>query len=323
MTGVLYLHPERSDLSSNQLRQDIGALRFFLGDSWLSHVTIAVVSGEVGQPANKQAIRDLREPASPFYDFHDRGAKIRPVTLKHLFLHGFLLDYDLQHSEIPDFQTKFRAGQTQGLEAYIDEAFGQPNKVISGPRQGRSTGRGQQLLLKSPLEESKKSRRQLELALAGSENELQSLRDELELARSEYASLRSELQPQDNTEQSKVVQSLKDLNRGIENLGRSLAERLVDSYISSYSESKDTTLKAANLPILFTQFNHREGAPSLVLSSSGAGMPAEDFLDLALRSVLCRSLYENIFLPFHPTLAGTPQNGLMADLYEDVRHRGK
>ncbi|KAG8732142.1 hypothetical protein FRC11_000487, partial [Ceratobasidium sp. 423] len=44
------------------------------------------------------------------------------------------------------------------------------------------------------------------------------------------------------------------------------------------------------------------GKASLVLSSKGAGMQLEDFLDVAIRSVLCEQVYKRIIGPFHPGL---------------------
>jgi hypothetical protein len=326
LTGILYLHPKTQDLSSDSLKQITLALRFLLGDSWLPRVTVAVISSPSGETPNDSLVSSLQEPTSPFYTLHAGGARIQAITLDPDHVNNLLLGYQLQSPQPLEFQTTFKFGRTWGINAYLEEGLGWNNdaSLNSLARGARTTHRGQRRSTKTTREESESvtSRQQLERAIAESEMEMTLLRDQLEQTRSEYASLRSELQLTDNMEQNKIVQSLKGLNRSIENFGRYIAEHLVDNHVSPYSDD-DTTLKALNLPEIKAQFHHREGTSSLVISSRGSGMPTEDFFDLAIRSILCKRLCKDIFLPFHPTLANRSSNDFINDLYKEVRCQGK
>lgn len=327
LTGVLYLHPEESDLSSKQLKQNLGALKALLGDYWLPCVKIAVVPSPAEREASSDVVNSLQEPTSPFYDLHVGGAEIRSLTLQTQAIRQVLLDYNTQPPQAPSFYARFRNGRPRGLEAYVEEQLGLPKVDMSSsqPHHARSRGRGgrgQNNSTRSAPEESARGIQQLELALVEVENEKSSIRDQLQQTHFEYASLRSELQLHDNMEQHMIVQSLKDLNRQIGSLGRSVAASLVDSYAETRS-SNITTLQTANFSDLKAQFGHTDGISSLVLSSTGEGVPIEDFLDFALRSIFCQRLYENIFLPFHPELANSPNDEFMASLYREVRIQGK
>lgn len=290
----------------------------------MPRLTIAAMAQGSGTPVSEDSIRSLKFPTSPFYSVYVAGAKIKALTLEPQNIQSVLHGYTQLSPRLPIVQTKFWIGHTKMLWGHIGEGFrrGLQNTPLSPEPRHRRTTDDRQPSLKADLEESTEVIQALELALTESRSEGESLRDQLEQTRSEYASLRSELQLQDNMEQNKVVQSLKDLNREIENFGRGVAERLVDNHIT-YSETEVTTLQASNFPGLKTQFGHREGVSSLVCASDGTGMLAEDFLDLALRLILCQSLYKNIFLPFHPSLANGPENGSMIELYEKVGRRGK
>jgi hypothetical protein len=316
LSGVLYLHPEGDDLECAKLKQNLAAIKHLFGEPWLPFFTIAVVENDT--PSHSDSIHKLQDASSPFYPFLAGGAKIRRLSLDSTQIQETLLGFDSKASLDPRFHSKvkynFRFRRLDGLERLIDEALG-PRHAHSSDRPGRPP-RG------ITLEESEKSRQQLQLTLTETEAELKSLRTQLEQTRAEYGSLRSELQLNDNTEQNKVVQSLKSLNRSIDDFGRTLAAWLVDRHIEAYADDNMTTLNASNLSELKAQLEHKEGSSSLVLSSSGIGMPAEDFLDLALRSILCQRLYESVFLPFHPTLAAAPESAFMHSLYEEVRRHG-
>jgi hypothetical protein len=300
-------------------------LKVLLGDPWLSRLTIAVTAKKSGADIDAGSIRSLQEPTSPFYTVHAGGAKIIGLSSKPESFRDLLFDYISLPSQLTQVQEQLLSGQITHLDGHIESALKRmPSRAV--PRRAsishRSTNRVTGRSLKESLTEATDRSHHLEVALAESEIEVKRLREELEQTRSEYASLRSELQLNDNMEQNKIVRSLGGLNRGIENFGRCMAEHLVDNHISSYSND-DTALKAFDLNEIKAQFHHSEGIPSLVVSSSGAGMPTEDFFDLAVRSILCKRLCENIFLPFHPTLAKDSSNGFMTDLYQVVRCQGE
>ncbi|KAG9083453.1 hypothetical protein FS749_006020 [Ceratobasidium sp. UAMH 11750] len=316
ITGIVYLHPGGSDINSNHLKQTIKALKTLIGERSLSQLKVAVVADDNGTIVDTDLIRSLQGPTSPFHAIHGEGAEILGLPLRSENVREFLLGY----THLPYLFLRIQSQATRGsigpLRAYIERILRPtPTESSSGPlsRSRRSTDRV------SRAEVTERSQH-LELALAESEAETKLLRDRFEQTQSEYVSLRSELQLNDNTEQSKIVQSLKDLNRCIENFGRSVAEHIVDNYVSPYTDD-ETTLKASNLPGIKAQFCHQEGGPSLVVSSTGRGMPTEDFFDLSIRFILCKRLYEHIFLPFHPTLAGDSRNEFMNELYQEVRRQ--
>ncbi|KAG9075902.1 hypothetical protein FRC06_009819 [Ceratobasidium sp. 370] len=150
--------------------------------------------------------------------------------------------------------------------------------------------------------------------------EKRGLRERLQQAESKYASLRSQFQLQENIEKRDIVQTLKDLNRDIDDLGRSISAHLVDSYVPKTSggvEPGVTALNACHLPKLKALLGHVDGTSSLVASSNGVGMPVEDFLDYAIRSLLCKHLSESIFKPFHPA-ADSSQNRIVAAMYDNA-----
>lgn len=166
--------------------------------------------------------------------------------------------------------------------------------------------------------------KQVELELTKHCDEESSLRQQLQQTRTAYTSLRSELQLQENVEQSDIVQTLKDLNRAIDDLGRSVSEFLVDNHVRDLfrkNPTRVTSLHAQHLPELKRLLGHVDGASSLVASSSGVGMRIEDFFDYATRSLICRQLCGRIFDPFHPGV-NAKVNNLMADMYHDIRHKG-
>ncbi|QRV92572.1 hypothetical protein RhiJN_20590 [Ceratobasidium sp. AG-Ba] len=183
-----------------------------------------------------------------------------------------------------------------------------------------------QLVLKdrdTELSELSGALKHVKQLLAKSQEETLCFRQQLQQTQSEYASLRSQLQLQENTEQSDIVRGLKDLNRDIDDVGRLISEYLSDNYLQKVfdRDPKDlTALNARQLAKLKSLLDHVEGRSSLVQTSDGAGMPAEDFLDYAIRVLLCKCLYKRIFVPFHPAIESS-QNDLMDSIYSDIRHR--
>ncbi|CAE7050636.1 unnamed protein product, partial [Rhizoctonia solani] len=143
------------------------------------------------------------------------------------------------------------------------------------------------------------------------------LRQELEKTRLDYSSLRSQLQLHENTEQGEVVQALCDLNRMIEDLGRSISSYLCDEYVD-ITFGKDladvTALDALDLPALKTLAGHVQGRSSFVQASSDHGMQIECFFDFMIRNKICVYLNREIFSPFHPGVSPSLNQVLRATL---------
>ncbi|EUC54020.1 AIG1 domain protein, partial [Rhizoctonia solani AG-3 Rhs1AP] len=153
---------------------------------------------------------------------------------------------------------------------------------------------------------------------------IQTLNRKLIKSDQEYSSLRSQLQIQENFEQSEIVQELKDLNRRIDDIGRSLSAYLTDKYVFA-TFGKDfgdtTTQDARNLPQLKLLLGHTDDKPSLIASTRGEGMDVESFLDFSIRSLLCTLLHAEIFWPFHPSIP-SDQSKWLSDIYQDIKARG-
>ncbi|CCO35407.1 hypothetical protein BN14_09525 [Rhizoctonia solani AG-1 IB] len=286
------------------------SLRHLVGDPWLSFVTIAIVPGPDSDPITR-----FQESTSPFYTLYSRGAKVLSMPLESSRVQEVLLEFE-PSPPLPRWTQKVRpsyySGRPEGLDRFIEEIT-KVNRTESSNKTKRPP--------KITLEESEASRQQLQDTLDQTEAELQSLRSQLEQTQLEYASLRSELQLNDNTEQSKVVQSLNDLNRTIDDFGRSVAEYMVDNFAAILNKDDPTALDASNFTGLQRQFGHQGGKPSLAASSRGEGLPIEDVIDLALRSFLCQMLYKSVFLPFYPTLTTSAAPGFMDSLYEEIRRQ--
>ncbi|CAE6537627.1 unnamed protein product [Rhizoctonia solani] len=313
LAGILYLHPEGKDIEDERLKGIMEALKFLVGDSWLPSVTIAVTTDEVA--ADSGIITRLREPTSPFYSLSSKGANILPLSFELQEIRDILLGFKPGPPR-PRFLNEVRWNppdrNIRGLDRFVEEIVGHRRRETAG-KIGRQR--------KITHEESEAGSQQLRMALDTAEIELKFLRSQLEQTRSEYASLRSELQLNDNTEQGKITRSLGDLNRAINGFGRSVAEYVVVKFAATLEKDNPTTLDASDPIGLQDQFRHQVGKYSLVASSSNEGLAIEDFIDLALRSFLCQTLCKDVFAPFHPTLAASPDSGAIASLYEKVRRR--
>ncbi|CAE6521700.1 unnamed protein product [Rhizoctonia solani] len=150
-----------------------------------------------------------------------------------------------------------------------------------------------------------------------------SLRQQLQQVQREYASLRSELQLQENFEQSEIVQELEDLNRLIDDISRSISAYLTDTHVRSTFQKEPaevTALDARNLIDLLKLLDYQEGECSLVSSEKGEGLDIESFLDFTIRDMLCTLLVSAIFRPFHPGIDSEQSDALLR-AYEDIQKR--
>ncbi|CAE6440507.1 unnamed protein product [Rhizoctonia solani] len=313
ISGVLYLHPQGDDLSCEQLKQNLEAITHLFGEPCLHCFTFAIVGD--GTSIDSDAIRQLQDPSSPFYPFHIAGAKFRSLPSELQHIQSLLCEFDPTLPAEARFYSRvswFSPGKTIGLESFMQEILGAQQGMLT-----KKSGRP----VKITLEESETTRQQLQDTLEATEAELKSLRSQLEQTQLEYASLRSELQLNDNTEQSTIVQSLQDLNRTIDDFGRSVAEFMVDNFAATLNKDDPTTLDAPHFTELQRQFGHQGGRSSLAASLEGNGLPIEDFVDLALRNLLCQMLCKSVFIPFCPTLSAATEPGFMTSLYEEVRRQ--
>ncbi|CUA77230.1 hypothetical protein RSOLAG22IIIB_06585 [Rhizoctonia solani] len=311
LAGILYLHPE-GHMGTGRLKKIMNALRNLFGDAWLPSITIAITRN--GATNHPDIVSQLKGPNSPFYSVLSGGAKIVSLSLELQQIQETLLGFGSSTPK-PQFYRRIRfisPDRIDGVDRVAEEAMRPPRDPTG------DTGPSRRIT----FEESEANRQQLQAALGENETELKTLRSQLEQTELEYASLHSELQLNDNTEQSKIVQLLGELNRMIDAFGRSVAAYMVDNHKDNcFGEGDPTTLNAPNLGGLQERFGHQEGKASLVTSSQGMGLPIEDFIDFSLRSSIFRKLYHSLFVPFHPTLVGNAESGFMTTLYEKVRRQ--
>ncbi|KAF8754977.1 hypothetical protein RHS01_05540 [Rhizoctonia solani] len=302
LSGILYLHSEEKAVGDERLKSTMEGLRHLVGDPWVPFITIGVI-GKESNSNSTDMITQLQAPTSP------STLCTQVVPRSYHYLSNFLKSKSEAKLSFWPFTIGWSGPICRRINETQRDTYGHYKKSVH-PRN------------KITYEESEASRHQLQFTLDETETELQSLRSQLEQTQLEYSSLRSELQLNDNTEQSKLVQSLSDLNRAVDDFGRSVAEHVVDNYKTDrFDEEDPTTLNALDFLGLQRQFGHQGGKSSLVASSKGEGLPIEDFIDLALRGFVCQKLCKNVFNPFHPTLTAGVEHDFMASLYEEVRRQ--
>ncbi|QRV92562.1 coiled-coil domain-containing protein [Ceratobasidium sp. AG-Ba] len=328
LSAIILLHPEGHDLESDNLRDNINALKVMVGQSSLPRLKIVVVPSQKQATIDPHAISALQAPNSPFYDAHVGGAEIltltpQPEDIKKLLANCASLPGQLLRVQSQILNRRIAIGD---ITEYIDGIFNRGPGRSSLQQTPRPRQRGNHTAGRSmradPTDVIHERAQQLERALSEQETEIKSLRGQLEQTRLDYASLRSELQLNDNTEPSKLVRSLEILNRSIEDFGRHMAEHIVDQRIPDYTDDH-TALKALNISEIKAMFHQKEGGFSLVMSPTGEGMQTEDFFDLAVRSIVCHRIHQDIFLPFHPNLVDSPSNLFIQNLYGAIQKQGR
>ncbi|CUA67157.1 hypothetical protein RSOLAG22IIIB_07235 [Rhizoctonia solani] len=322
IAGVIYLHAQGTRLGSGALAKNLHFIKHLLGDSFLERLTILLISQPGEQVDHQKLVGPLLDPKSPFYALHASGAQPDVAILEKKSISNILLSYVGKPSMLMSVQNELcreRVPTEGGIDLYLTRwarardsgsTTNNRTRIVAGALSGIQT---QDFL--SPAERKKLESQLQELKKRNEEGSSQSQKD-----LSQYNAILSQLQIHDNFEQKEVVQSLIDLNRHIDDFALSVSLYLTDTY---GAPNIPTTQHAFNLPQLKELFEHEEGKASLVQSSTGEGMPLEDFLDVAIRSTLCEQLYKRIFAPFHPGLeTSDPRNGYIVALYGRIRETG-
>ncbi|QRV92569.1 AIG1 domain-containing protein [Ceratobasidium sp. AG-Ba] len=334
ITGIIYIHRLGDPVESRTLTQSMRVLsELILGESGLSRFTIMLVPSEPYTRSSTSPAQDsLRETI--FRGACDKGARLVKVPIDATSIDAILLSYASCSPVLLRIQRDRIRNPAFAIEKQIEATLGYVDIHLIQPRIDEQIKRNvdplsnrirflEKILAEknSQLARSSKICNQLEQQLTRSKGEASNFHQQLQQTQSEYASLRSQLQLQENIEQSDIVQALKDLNRDIEDVGRVISAHLVDNFVEKIF-SKDigdvTALDARHLPEVKILLGHVEGESSLVVSSTGVGMPVEDFFDYAIRSMLCGHLWSTIFRPFHPGIDAS-QNNMIASMYEDIQ----
>ncbi|KAG8712294.1 WD repeat-containing protein 90 [Ceratobasidium sp. 423] len=291
ITGIIYVHRAGNAIYSRSLLRNIRVLaNLFLGKPGLARLTILVTQYDAQGVEYGRLSDQMQGRGSVFSQVVPFGAKIahRPDRA------GFLQTLQSYAPQVPIV-----------LPVQLDDAYKSHSTFVT--RVEEELGYYEYKAAQSLLDDQERQLRELyEQKLASQREAETQLRRELQQSQLEYSSLRSQLQLQENIEQSEVVQTLHDLNRMIEDIGRSISAYLTDEYVVGiFGKNLEdvTTLDAFDFPALKLLVGHAKGASSLVSSSRGRGMQIEAFFDYTIRHMLCRHLAQHIFQPFHPGIS--------------------
>ncbi|KAJ1303481.1 hypothetical protein OPQ81_011668 [Rhizoctonia solani] len=347
--GLIYVHDASHPLHSKALAENLNVLfSVLLGQSALRFLTIVVVpfqSAGLMENANSIAAR-MQADDSAFSVAHKAGARIitsgfeetdvlnivRTSTVDSFFqLHiqlerldnlQELIELALGYSYTNSVKAALAHQEETTTQAYRPDLEATQKKLEAVQKALEETRRslGE---TKQTAERYQDAYKQIEVQLGTEQKRAQELSRRLQETQSEYSSLRSQLQIQENVEQSEIVLGLKDLNRAIEDIGRAFSAHFADHYAAPAFDKDPmdvTTLDARDLTALQMAFGHLEGDASFVKSSSGAGMMAEDFFDYGIRHLLCSFLWQHVFNVFHPKL-DEAFNQTLSGIYQDIRLR--
>ncbi|CUA77245.1 anaphase-promoting complex subunit 4 [Rhizoctonia solani] len=346
--GIVYIHHADDSLQSRSLSENLNVVfGVLLGQSALRLLTILVVLPHHSKDKEQSAsILDMmKAPDSVFSAAHKAGARIITSTLNTTDIFDTLKECATNNF----LQLQIQRDRPSNLQQAIEQALGYCDfKSVEAALSRKEDATTQKYLpnlvaTRKGLDATQKALEQTRLELADSrqkaeryyaiyqqieaqlgteQKRVQELSRRLQETQSEYSSLRSQLQIQENVEQSEIVLGLKDLNRAIEDIGRAFSAHFADHYASVFEKdiTEVTTLDARDPVALQITFGHVEGDASFVKSSSGEGMLVEDFFDYGIRHLLCGFLWQRIFHPFHPGTSDSFDQ-LLAGIYSNIQRR--
>ncbi|KAG8760933.1 hypothetical protein FRC11_014708 [Ceratobasidium sp. 423] len=298
MAGVIYLHTQDTRLGSGVLKRNLYLIKSILGNSFMDRLTILLVPRPGEQVDHQKLIGPLLDPKSPFYPLYESGARVDVSALETQSIRNVLLSYAQKTPALMSVQDELcsrRVPNDDDINTYLMKcARARENGPVATRPRIAAVNLSQIRASSNKLGSNEVKKLQLELE--ESKKQTEGVSAQLQQHLDQCTALRSQLWVNETLEQRDIVQSLIDLNRRIEDLALSLSQHLVDTY----GNGMTTTRNAFELPKLKQLFGHEDGKASLVLSSKGAGMQLEDFLDVAIRSILCEQVYKRIIGPFHP-----------------------
>ncbi|KAH7336826.1 hypothetical protein B0J17DRAFT_444685 [Rhizoctonia solani] len=337
ISGILYVHQAGDSVRSRALSRIFAALSgAFLGPVGLSRLTILVACDNI-RAVNFGVIEELRHSSSAFSRLIAPGTRIEIFDPERNGFQDVLRSYSSKRSITLPIQSFSRTSRPDFVSRMEDilgcyERDALQSRLTAQEKRLEDSFDVQAQRLNSELEDKniqlvhyRTTHEQDEGNRNAQDEAIKALNQKLLQSYQEYSSLRSQLQLQENFEQNEVVQELRDLNRRIEDIGRSFSAYLTDKYVlATFGKNFDetTALDARNLPELKLLLGHVDGNPSLIASIQGKGMDVEGFLDFSIRSLLCTLLYGRIFWPFHPAIP-VNQSHLMHNTYKDIRQRGQ
>ncbi|CAE6498283.1 unnamed protein product [Rhizoctonia solani] len=307
ITGMIYVHRAGNTVHSRSLLRNVRVLtNIFLGNTGMDRLAFLVTQPTDQQVDFAKLSDELQARDSVFSAAFSAGAGVAASPNRPGFL-AIIRSY-LPQSPIM-------------LPIQLDDSYESHLAFVA--RIEKELGYYEYKAAQSLLDDQEKHLRDLYEQKLSSQREAESqVRQQLQQSQQEYSSLRSQLQLQENMEQSEVVQTLHDLNRMIDDIGRSISAYLADEYVVGIFRKNledVTTLDALDLPALKLLVDHVRGVSSLI-SSHGRGMQIEAFFDYTIRHMLCCYLAQHIFQPFHPGISSSLDQALCTT-YESIQKR--
>ncbi|CAE6466526.1 unnamed protein product [Rhizoctonia solani] len=325
--GIIYIHQSGDPLRGESFYRYLRAVsQVFFGSLGLRRLTVLVRHVDPDGPASTHINDELRNATSTLGRLRSLGAKIMPANHQTREFIEVMQSYSRSRPILLPIQED-RPNIIADLEAILHKAPAQTRQGSQEERISRSYERQLEdlhLILdakESELVHCRDALHRVELHRDGLQETETTLRQKLQQMQREYTSLRSELQLQENFEQSDIVQELEDLNRHIDDISRSISAHLTDNYVRTIlnkDPAEATTQHAQNLPGLFKLLGIDESTCSVVSSEKGEGLDIESFLDFTIRDMLCTLLVTAVFQPFHPAI-DSEQSTTLLRIYEDIQ----
>ncbi|EUC54016.1 50S ribosome-binding GTPase, partial [Rhizoctonia solani AG-3 Rhs1AP] len=309
ITGIIYVHRAGNTVHSRSLLRNFRVLtNIFLGHTGITRLTFLVTQTGTQGVSYRNVLDEMKARGSVFGYTFPAGAVIAATPNQTGFI-ATLRSYLSQTPIMLPVQLNDSYKSHATFAARIEKELGYYEY-----QSAQSLLDGLEHQLRMDYENKLVDRRETDAQL----------QRELQKSQLEYSSLRSQLQLQENIEQSQVVQTLHDLNRMIEDLGRSVSSYLYDEYVTKAFDidpADVTTLNASDLPALKSLAGHKHGMTSFIKTTSGQGMQIECFLDFMIRNKICLHLDREIFSPFHPGISSSLSQVLSAT-FENIQKQG-
>ncbi|KAJ1303484.1 hypothetical protein OPQ81_011671 [Rhizoctonia solani] len=307
VNGIIYIHRAGDPVRSRSLGRYLTLLsKIFLGDAGMRHLTIFIPNADSQGLDTGQINEDLKDRNSTLGWASAYRSK-SPIVLP-------IQDYNPKLvSELEGIlQEKLIRPHSSDQEACV-RAYQQKLEELHSTLDTKE----------AQVVKYRDAYNQIKNLHASQQDAEATLRQQLRRLQHDYTSLRSELQLQENFEQSEIVQELEDLNRQIDDISRTISAYLTDNYVHvafGKNSADVNALEARNLTELIKLLEHKEGKCSLVSSANGEGLDIESFFDFTIRNMLCTLLVTAIFEPFHPAIDSDQSDALLS-AYEDIRKR--
>ncbi|CAE6449585.1 unnamed protein product [Rhizoctonia solani] len=140
-------------------------------------------------------------------------------------------------------------------------------------------------------------------------DEIDHLKAEISRINAEYASLRTHMQLQENTEQADIMKALSNTNRLIEEFGQIISEH-IEKHMEQNPPEK--VLQPQDLLSVFGRVESK--------LASKIKQDAYLLFEYAVQAIICDQLYTHLFKPFHPSI-DDDRNNFITQIYCQLVHQ--